>query len=215
MRRQAKRWIFGLGLLAACGVTHPSEALVRAGAGRPAARVVDAEDRAFELAAVSGRPTLVVYEDKDSATLNAPLKAELSRLARGDRYRSAVKLVPVADVGKYDFWPVRGFVKDAIREESRKIGATIYCDWDGSFARALRIQHGTSTVVLIGKSGRVLFAYEGKPTRERCRAPRPPSCSRCSATRWTVRAERGRARLKSFLPCLHPGAQIRRTMNKP
>lgn len=139
-----------------------SSALLVAGAPRPSARVVDADDRVLDLGAVQGRPALVVYEDKESSTLNASLKAQLARLGRGDRYRGAIALVPVADVGKYDFWPVRGFVKDAIRDESRKIGATIYCDWDGSFARALGIQHGTSSIVLIGKTGRVLFSYEGK-----------------------------------------------------
>lgn len=153
--------LFGTIMILASAVAAPSAALVAPGAPRPPARVVDADDKVLDLASVNGRPTLIVYEDKDSATLNAPLKAELSRLAKGDRYRSAIKLVPVADVRSYDFWPVRGFVKDAIRDESKKIGATIYCDWDGAFARALKIQHGTSTVVLIGKKGNVLFAYEG------------------------------------------------------
>ncbi len=146
----------------AIALATPSAALVGPGASRPAARVVDPDDRVLDLHAVKGRPTLVVYEDKDSATLNQGLKAELSRLARGGRYRSAVTLVPVADVRDYDFWPVRGFVKDAIRGESRKIGATIYCDWNGAFARALGIQHGTSSVILFGKDGHVLFSYEGK-----------------------------------------------------
>ncbi len=138
-----------------------ASALVGAGEPRPSARVVDAEGNGFELGAVGARPALVVYEDKDSANLNASLKADLSRLARGDRYRAAIALVPVADVRSYDFWPVRGFVKDAIRSESRKIGATIYCDWDGNFGRALGARHGTSTIVLFDKLGRVLFSYEG------------------------------------------------------
>ena len=162
--RSFRVWLFAIALLTVLTIAAPGDALLSPGAVRPAARVVDANNRALDLGAVQGRPTLVVYEDKESATLNAQLKAELSRLARGDRYRSAVVLVPVADVRDYDFWPVRGFVKDAIRSESKKIGATIYCDWDGSFGRALGIQHGTSTVILFGKNGRVLFAYEGKVT---------------------------------------------------
>ena len=141
-------------------------ALPEAGAWRPAASVTDADDRTLDLRSINGRPTLVLYEDKDSATMNAAFKAELAQLAKGDRYKNAVALVPVADVQSFDYWPIRGFVKDAIRSESKKVGATIYCDWDGSFQRASKFRRGTSSVMLIGRDARVLFAAEGALTKE-------------------------------------------------
>ena len=140
--------------------THAG-ALVAPGSLRPGGRVHDAEDQTLDLRAINGKPILVLYEDKDSAKLNEALKADLSRLAKGDRYRKAVALVPVADVQSFDFWPVRGFVKDAIRSESKKHGATIYCDWDGNFQRAAGFKRGTSSVLLIGRDARVLFSHEG------------------------------------------------------
>ncbi len=157
-----------LGLSLVCGAV--AEGLPAVGAKRPAAQVVDADDRGLDLRSINGRPMLIVYEDKDSSKLNVPLKDELSRLARGGRYQAAVALVPVADVEGYDYWPVRGFVKSAIRDESKKIGATIYCDWDGTFRRAVGLRRGTSSVVLIGRDARVLFASEGAlsaPERQR------------------------------------------------
>jgi hypothetical protein len=159
-----------LGAIALVTTHDEASAAPQLGAPRPAARVHDAEDRAFELQGVRGKPILVLYEDKDSAKVNLVLKDDLARLARGDRYRNAVALVPVADVERYDYWPVRGFVKDAIRDESRKIGATIYCDWNGSFRRATQLAKNTSSVMLFGRDGRVLFAWEGqvpKDERER------------------------------------------------
>jgi hypothetical protein len=160
MRRTVVAW-FLLVLTAVSFLPVNAAGLMTAGDIRPSARVADADGRILDLGSVGSRPTLVVYEDKDSANLNASLKADLSKLAQGDRYRTAIALIPVADVRGYDFWPVRGFVKDAIRSESRKIGSTIYCDWDGSFGKALGARHGTSTFVLFDKSGRVLFAHEG------------------------------------------------------
>ena len=169
--RHIRPFVFATALgLATFASAASAEALPKVGEMRPSARAVDADGRVVDLAAISGRPILVVYEDKESATLNTALKSELSRLARGDRYRNAVALVPVANLVGYDYWPVRGFVKDAIRDESRKIGATIYCDWDGGFRRALGVAGNTSTVVLVGRDGRVLFAFEGavpKAERER------------------------------------------------
>ena len=147
--------------LAVALATTPADALLPAGALRPSAHVTDADDHVFDLRAVNGKPILVIYEDQDSAKTNDPLKADLSRLAKGDRYRNAVVLVPVADVQSFDFWPARGFVKDAIRSESKKVGTTIYCDWDGSFQRAAGFRRGTSSVMLVSRQARVLFSSQG------------------------------------------------------
>ncbi|XXX78061.1 YtfJ family protein [Sorangium sp. So ce134] len=137
-------------------------ALPPVGGRAPNARVEDADGRELQLKALRGKPILIVYEDKDSATQNQAFKDALAKLAKGDRYRRTIALAAVADVSSYDFWPVKGFVKDAIREESRKVGATIYCDWDGTFREAYRLRRGISNVILVGKNGQVLFAAEGK-----------------------------------------------------
>lgn len=136
-------------------------ALPAVGQDAPNGKVEDADGKAMETKAHKGKPLLIVYEDRDSATQNEKLKKDLSELARGDRYRSKVALAAVADVSSYDFWPAKGFVKDAIREESKKVGTTIYCDWNASFRKAFKLSKGKSSVVLVGKDGKVLFAGEG------------------------------------------------------
>jgi hypothetical protein len=99
-------------LVAALLVRSPlAAAIPELGAAAPSVGVVDAWDRANDLRRYVGKPILVIYEDKESASVNAALKNELSALAKGDRYRSAVALFAVADVGGYDFWPVRGFAR--------------------------------------------------------------------------------------------------------
>lgn len=143
-------------LLGATAVAIPKE-----GAPAPDASLEDADGRVRELRAFRGKPILIVYEDRDSAKQNDLLKKELAGLAQGDRYQSRVALVAVADVSAWDFWPAKGFVKDAIRDESKKQGTTIYCDWTGAFRRAYQLRRGVSSVLLVGKDGRVLFASEG------------------------------------------------------
>lgn len=145
---------------------HHASALPSVGAVRPAARVVDADGRWLDLRGINGKPTLVVYESQDAQSQNVALKNELSTLAAGEKYRNAVVLLPVADVESYDYWPARGFVKSAIRGESKKLNATIYCDWDGSFRKAAGLRRGYSTIMLIGQDGKVLFSYEGTVPKE-------------------------------------------------
>ena len=143
-------------LLSAAASALPSE-----GDKAPNAKVEDADGRVLEMKNLKGKPILIVYEDKDSAKTNQTFKDELAKMAKGDKYRKVIALAAIADLSSYNWWPVKGFVKDAIRDESKKVGATIYCDWDGAFRSAYKLRTGTSSIVLVGKNGQVLFAAEG------------------------------------------------------
>ena len=136
-------------------------ALPLLGEATPDVVLEDALDRRVAMAKLGAKPVLVVYEDEGSAIQNMDLKADLAALAKGDRYKMRVALLAVADLDGYDYWPVRGFVKDAIRDESRKQQLSILCDWKGKFRKALGLVKGSSNVVLYGKDGKVLFSHAG------------------------------------------------------
>ncbi len=137
------------------------QALPAVGRPAPPAAVDDADGRELRPDAQTGKPVLIIYESKASAEQNITFKEALNRMAAGGRYRDRVVVVPVAHVEGYDFWPWRALVKSSIRKESRKIGLTIYCDWTGAFREAYGLRPELSSVILIGRSGRVLFAAEG------------------------------------------------------
>jgi hypothetical protein len=139
----------------------PARALPTVGDAMVGARLEDADGKGFDIGAFKGKPILIVYEDRDSAKQNDALKKELAKLAKGDKYKSQVALAAVANVSAFNFWPVKGFVKDAIRQESKKQGTTIFCDWTGAFRKAFRMRDNASSVVLVGKEGNVLFAADG------------------------------------------------------
>ncbi len=144
-----------------------AKALPKEGDAAPNARLEDVDGRVVELKQFKGKPILIVYEDKESAEQNSELKKELSKLAKGERYKSTMAIAAIADVSAYDFWPAKGFVKDAIREESRKQGTTIYCDWNGAFRTRYKMRQGVSNVVLVAKNGHIAFASEGKLSQEK------------------------------------------------
>jgi hypothetical protein len=155
--------------LAVALVASPAYALPKIGDARPNVTLRDAWDRTLDLGRIGQRPLLLVYEDRDSSSHNQPLKDELSRIASGPS-AGRVLLVAVADLQGYDYWPARGFVKDAVRSQSRALGAPIYCDWDGSLRVTLGLARGTSNVILYDAAGRVVFVHAGAmdaPTTER------------------------------------------------
>lgn len=135
------------------------------GADAPEASVEDVEGKKLALSSLEGKTVVVVYEDKDSAKLNDAFKEGLKKLDL-----SSVAVLPVADVSEYNSWPAKGFVKDAIREESKKAGVTIYCDWDASFRKALELTKGTSCIVVLSKKGKVLFAHDGALSEDQRKA---------------------------------------------
>ena len=153
--------------LVVASILRTARALPALGALRPEVTLKDAWERSITLSRFRGMPVLVVYEDKGSSTQNQRLKDDLARLGQGDRYKQSVGLVAVADVSGYDYWPVRGFVKDAIQSESEKQHTTIYCDWDGHVRTSLGLEKGMSNVVLFGKDGKVLFAASGTVSDQR------------------------------------------------
>ncbi|MCS6900864.1 MAG: glycosyltransferase [Polyangiaceae bacterium] len=126
----------------------------------------DADGKVIKLETLVGKPILIVYEDKDSTKMNQSFKDELSKLAKGDKYKDKVALAAVADLTAYNYWPIKGFVKDSIREESKKLGTTIFCDWTGHVQVSYAFRKKTSSVVLLNKQGRVIFASEGKMSAE-------------------------------------------------
>lgn len=142
-------------------IATPVYALLAIGTEAPNARVEDADGKVLQMQSLKGKPILVMYEDRDSAKQNQPLKDELAKLGQGEKYKTQLAIAAIADLSSYDFWPAKGFAKDAIREESKKQKTTIYCDWNGGFRKAYGIKRGVSNVILVGRDGRIVFTAEG------------------------------------------------------
>lgn len=130
------------------------------------ASLQDVEDRALSLKSLRGRPTLIVYEDKDSSKVNDALKQELAKLVEAEPTLKSVRVVAAADVSDYDFFPAKGAVKDAIRDEQKKAKTTIWLDWSGEFREKLNLDEGRSNVVLVDGKGKVRFGKSGALSKE-------------------------------------------------
>ncbi len=130
----------------------------------PSAKVENVDGKVLRLESLQGKVVVVVYEDKESAATNQAFKDDLTRLLGEDALKDKVFVTPVADVSEYGSWPMKGFAKDAIRDQSKKSGTTIWCDWDASFRKALSLPKGTSSVVVIDRHGVVRMAVDGALT---------------------------------------------------
>jgi hypothetical protein len=107
------------------------------------------------------RVVVLVYEDRDAGSQNQALKDELARRAATSGLARHVALLPIADLHGYDFWPARGFARDAVVDIARRLGVEILIDWRGDVGRAYRMARGASNVVIVGRDGRVVYRSSG------------------------------------------------------
>lgn len=148
----------GIGMALTAGMAY---ALPRAGSQAPVARAETVDGKVLEPRALGGKVALIFYEDKDSAKDNKALKDAITQQGKTVGHKDNAVIFAVADVSAYDYWPARGFVKDAIREEEKKTGTSIYLDWNGSFGKAFGFQTGSSNLVLLGPDNKVKLAHVG------------------------------------------------------
>jgi len=162
--------LFIFALLATLVTATSAQALPQVGAAASDARVQDPDGRVLSLRSSAGKPTLIIHEDNRSTKQNDALKDELIRLGRENRAaRDSLNIAAIADVSEYDYWPARDIAANTIRERARATGEPIYSDWKGVVRKAYGLHRGQSSVVLVGKDGRVRFAAEG-PLRAEQRA---------------------------------------------
>jgi hypothetical protein len=108
-----------------------------------------------------GRVVLMMYEDRDSQQLNAPLKEEVRRRIHQEGLGRSLAVVPIADVRRYDYWPARPVVRAAVADQAKALGAEILLDWKGEIARRYGFRTPGSNVALIGRAGELLYQRAG------------------------------------------------------
>lgn len=116
----------------------------------------------------AGHPTLVFYEDKDGGEQNERFKQRLGKLQAKSASAKKVKIVAIADVHSWNFFPAKGFVKNALESAGKKAGITVWADWSGKGRAALSASSDLSNIVMLDSAGKVVWASTGRltPTQE-------------------------------------------------
>ena len=131
------------------------------GQSAPEMALPDTAGRVHRLEEERGRAIVIVYEDRHATEQNAPLKRELGERARTTELAKQVTLWPIANLTGLDFWPARGFARDAVERTAREFGVEILMDWTGEVARRWSFPAKVSTVVIVDRAGRVRYRHEG------------------------------------------------------
>ena len=131
-----------------------------------AATVSDTQGRPVNLAVLSGKPVVLFYEEKEATDANQALKDELLKRGREANLLSAVRVIAVANVRAYDWFPARPFVIHAVRDIEKKVGIPVYLDWGGALSRSPPgLAASGASVLLLDRGGGVRFTKHGRLSR--------------------------------------------------
>lgn len=144
---------------AAQNTLPPSEPLL-------SAALFDLLDKPASLRGVQGKVVVVLHQDRHSSEQNEAFKDKLSGLIA--RFSSQLRVVALADAGGYDFWPAKGYVKDALRSVEKKGGAMIVVDWKGAVRKAYRLKSKQSAVFVLNRSQELVAFSQGQLTPTEC-----------------------------------------------
>lgn len=112
----------------------------------------------------TGHPTIVFYEDKDGGKQNERFKQRLGKLQGKSASAKKVKVVAIADVHSWNFFPAKGFVNNALESAGKKAGITVWADWSGAGRASLSASSDVSNVVMLDAAGKVVWASAGRLT---------------------------------------------------
>jgi hypothetical protein len=118
------------------------------------------------LSTTRGRPTVLLYEDRNSADLNPELKKELFERAKARGLLQAAHLVAVANLAVYDWFPARGFAESAVRDAEVRFGIPIWIDWKGVLStHPWKLPSRTATVLVLDRRGCPTYRASGRLDR--------------------------------------------------
>lgn len=169
MKSTSRHTIVRLGVILSAAIallSTPALAILKERDNAPNARVEDADGKAVETKSLKGKPVFIVYDDRTSAPSSEAFRKKLVAMLKSPPYASKVSILIIADTHSYDFWPARAAVLRSVRDESKKQGTTVYCDWTGNLRKGYKIPDEKTGVILIGKDGRIAFGSDGIPTAE-------------------------------------------------
>jgi hypothetical protein len=123
------------------------------------ARLQDLDDKPVQLRAMLGKVVVVLHQDRYSSDQNPRFKDRLGELVL--RHPGRIQLIALAEVGGYNFWPARHYVKDALRPLRALGGALVVCDWHGAVKKSYRLPSKQSAVFVVAPDGTLQGLHQG------------------------------------------------------
>lgn len=128
----------------------------------PSFSVVSGDGKILIQSDLMGKNTLFFYEDRSKLDMNEGLK---NFLVDQEYNEDSTQLVIIADCSNAGLF--KKIWQKQLMDESRKLGLTVYGDWNGSLKNILKTDSDSSSFYIVDPQGVIQFFMEGSiPDRE-------------------------------------------------
>ncbi|HEX2967018.1 MAG TPA: hypothetical protein VHO84_14620 [Syntrophorhabdaceae bacterium] len=113
---------------------------------------------------IRGKIAVIFYETKDATRQNAETKGKLDEMV--GRQSDSIKRMIVRHATIMDFshvlWPITELWKNGLRDNSKRVGMMVFCDWTGNVSRNFQMAYGQSNLVIIDQQAVIRYRFFGK-----------------------------------------------------
>ena len=139
---------------------EPAHALV----GKPAPNfcIKSGDDKTLVPEMFAGKVAVMFYETRETSKKNADIKGRFNRLydRQDEEKRKLIVRIPVINCSRA-VWPATLIWKQSLRSNSKRVGITIYGDWDGRMAKDYQMKDDESNFLIIDRKGIVRYVSFG------------------------------------------------------
>jgi alkyl hydroperoxide reductase subunit AhpC len=117
---------------------------------------------------VRGKIVVMFYEKREITRKNADMKDRLNEMfdRQPENIRQAIVRLPVIDCSGV-FWPVTEIWKKGLRDNSKRVGMTVYCDWSGNVSRNFGMVSDESNMVILDGKNTIRYRFSGRLDQNR------------------------------------------------
>lgn len=131
----------------------------------PSFSIRSGDDRTLVPEMLKGKVAVLFYETRDTSKKNSDIKGRFNRLydQQNEDVRQLIVRIAVLNCS-HVIWPATVVWKQSLRYHSKRVGMTLYGDWDGRMARDYQMKDDESNLVIIDRKGIIRYFSSGRIT---------------------------------------------------
>ncbi|MCK9197735.1 MAG: peroxiredoxin family protein [Syntrophales bacterium] len=131
----------------------------------PPFQVESGDGKVLQAKMLRGKVVVLFYESKDIIAKSRPLKTILNAFYKEQKKedQQMIMRVPIFDCSSAS-WPFKGLWKKSLIENSKRVGMTVYGDWDGKMGTSYGMKCDDTNLLIIDKRGIIRYFQSGVVT---------------------------------------------------
>jgi alkyl hydroperoxide reductase subunit AhpC len=151
--------------LLSCPAMQAAASPLLIGREAPPFLVESGDGKVLQAKALRGKVVVLFYESKDVLAKSRPLKTILNAFYQEQKKedQQMILRVPIIDCSTAA-WPFKSIWKNRLVENSKRVGMTVYGDWDGKMGTSYGMKSDDTNLLILDKRGIIRYFQSGVVT---------------------------------------------------